>query len=146
MSTINCLKGHIIKDGKIVYSEQIDKGLHFAVVLMYEPFYDGKNKTNHQNSSQLICESIITTGNKHTYGNGVIGLDEAIIIEQSDDNGKFKPLREDLKTISGHRVWQQDYCYNEYEEEKNGKKFKVKTRQVIWLVEVPKNELLKYCI
>jgi len=145
MSAINNLKGHIIKDGKVVYSEQIENGLHFSVVLMYEPFYDGKNAANHQNSSQLMCEATMTTGNKHTWGNGVMSLDEASIIEKADDNGKFKLLREELKTKDGFKVWQKDYQYNEYEEEKDGKKVKVKTRRVSWLVEVPKLDLLRYC-
>jgi hypothetical protein len=145
MSEINNLKGHIIKDGKVVYSEQIENGLHFAIVLMYEPFYSGKNTANHQNSSQLMCEATMTNGNKHTWGNGVMSLDEASMTEIADDNGKFKPLRDELKTKDGFRVWQKDYSYNEYEEEREGKKVKVKTRRVSWLVEVPKQNLLRYC-
>lgn len=145
MSAINNLKGHIVKDGKVVYSEQIENGLHFAVVLMYEPFYEGKNTSHHQNSSQLMCEALITTGNKHTFGNGVGSLEEACVVEKADDAGRFKSLREDIKTKDGFRVWQKDYAYNEHEEEKGGGKTKVKTRSVIWLVEVPKLELLRYC-
>lgn len=145
MSAINNLKGHIIKDGKVVYSEQIENGLHFAVVLMYEPFYNGKNTANHQNSSQLMCEAVMTTGNKHTWGNGVMSLDNASVIEKIEVNEKWKPLREELKTKDGFKVWQKDYQYNEYEEEKDGKKVKVKTRRIIWLVEVPKLDLLRYC-
>lgn len=145
MSAINNLKGHIVKDGKVVYSEQIENGLHFAVVLMYEPFYDGKNSSNHQNSSQLMCEAIMTTGNKHTWGNGVMSLDEASVIEKIEATEKWKPLRDELKTKDGFRVWQKDYQYNEYEEQKDGKKVKVKTRRVSWLVEVPKLDLLRYC-
>lgn len=145
MSAINNLKGHIVKDGKVVYSEQIENGLHFAVVLMYEPFYDGKNTANHQNSSQLMCVATMTTGNKHTWGNGVMSLDEASVFEEVEATEKFKPLREELKTKDGFRVCQKDYQYNEYEKEKEGKKVKVKTRRVIWLVEVPKLDLLRYC-
>ncbi len=145
MSVINNLKGRIVKDAKVVYLEQIENGLYFAVVLMYEPFYDGKNASNHQNSSQLMCEAIMTTGNKHTWGNGVISFDEASIIEKSDYNGKFKPLREELKTKDGFRVWQKDYSYNEFEEEISGKKVKIRTRRISWLVEVPKIDLLRYC-
>jgi len=145
MSAINNLKGHIIKDGKVVYSEQVDTGLHFAVVLMYEPFYGGSNQANHQNSSQLTCDAIMTTGNKHTWGNGVMSLDDARVIQKADNNGNFEPLKKELKTIDGFRVWQKDYAYNELEYEEKGKKIKVKTRSVIWLVEVPKMDLLRYC-
>ena len=145
MSAINNLKGHIVKDGKVVYSEQIENGLHFAVVLMYEPSYDGKNTANHQNSSQLICEATMTTGNKHTCGNGVMSFDEASVIEKIEVTEKWKPLREELKTKDGFRVWQKDYQYNEYEEKRDGKKVKVKTRRLSWLVEVPKLDLLRYC-
>ncbi len=87
----------------------------------------------------------MTTNNKYVYGNGVIGLDEASIFEKADDNGKFKPLRDEFKTKDGFRVFQKDYQYNEKEEEKEGKKTKIKTRRVTWLVEVPKNDLLRYC-
>lgn len=133
MTAINNLKGHIIKDGKVVYSEQLENNLHFAVVLMYEPFYDGKNNDNHQNSSQLICQAVITTGKKHTWGNGVTSIEEAVERQRQDNNGKWPTLQKDLKTKDGHRVWQKDYQYHE------------KTRMVIWLVEVPKLDLLKYC-
>lgn len=64
MSAINNLKGHIIKDGKVVYLEQIENSLHFAVVLMYESFYDGKNTANYQNSSQLMCEAKLVLFNR----------------------------------------------------------------------------------
>jgi hypothetical protein len=144
MSAINSLKGCIIKDGKVVYSEQIEDSLYFAIILMYSPFYDGKNSNNHQNSSQLMCEAVITTGNKHTWGNGAVSLNTASEIEKADENGKFKPLRE-LETTEGFRVWQKDYQYKEYEVEKDNKKIKIKTRRVIWLVEVPKINLLQYC-
>lgn len=142
---MNNLKGHIVKDGKVVYSEPLENGLHFAVILMYEPFYDGKNSANHQNSSQLICESMITTGAKHNWSNGVVSLEAASEIERIYDNQNWKPLRQDIKTKDGFRVWQKDHQYNEYDEEKNGKKIKVKQRCLIWLVEVPKLDLLKYC-
>lgn len=142
MSAINNLKGTVVKDGKVVYSEQIENGLYFAVILMYEPFSDGKNTLN---SSQLMCEAVMTTGNKHTWGNGVMSLDKASIIEKADDNGFFKPLRDELKTKDGFRVWQRDCQHNEYEEEIDGKKVKVKIRRITWLVEVPKLDLLRYC-
>lgn len=142
MSAINNLKGHIVKDGKIVYSEQIENNLHFAVVLKYEPFYDSNH---HQNSSKLCCEAVITNGNKHTYGNGVISLDEASEIQTVKGTEKFNPLREELKTQDGFRVWQKDYQYHEDEQEIDGKKMKIKTRKLIWLVEVPKIDLLRYC-
>lgn len=138
MSAINNMKGHIIKDGKIIYQEQIESGLYLIVILMYEPFHAA-----HRNSSQLICEAFISNGNKHVWGNGVISMEDAIIIEESD-NGKFSQLRE-VKTKEGHKVWQQDYQYDEFEREKDGKKVIVKTRKLQWLVEIPKLALLKYC-
>lgn len=122
MSAINNLNGRIVRDGKVVYSEQVENGLYFAVILMYEPFYEGKNTDNYQNSSQLTCKAIMTNGNRHTWGNGVVSLDDASVFEKSDSNGKFKPLREELRTKDGFRVWQKDYQHNEYEEELDGKK------------------------
>lgn len=133
MSAINNLKGHLVKDGKVVYSEQLEPGLHFMVILMYEPFYEGKNTANHRNSSQLICEAVMSTGVKQAWGNGVISIEEAATMQQADEKGKFPPLREELRTKDGFRVWQQDYQYSE------------KSRKVAWLVEVPKNELLRLC-
>lgn len=125
MSAINNLKGHIVKDGKVVYSEEIENGLIFAVVIMYEPY-------SKSSSSQLICEAIMTNGNKHTWSNGVISLDDAFVVEKSID-GKFTELRKELKSRDGFRIWQS-------EEFNNGD-----TRKLSWKIEVPKNDLLKYC-
>ena len=145
MAAINNLKGHIVKDGKVIYSEQLENGLHFVVILMYEPFYEGKNANNYQMSSRLICEALITTGNKHTYSNGTISLEEASTLEKIKENEKWKSLCTDLSTKDGFRVYQKDYQYNDYEKEEEGKKIKLKTRRVTWLVEVPKLELLRIC-
>jgi len=150
MAAINNLKGTPVKDGKVVYSEQLETSLHFAVILMYEPFYEGKNIANHQHSTQLYCEALITTGSKHTWGNGINSLDEADWFEKVKSTDQFKPLREELKTIDGFKVWQIAYKFDEHEEkekDENGKEIKVKykTRRVKWLVEVPKMSMLKLC-
>jgi len=168
MAAINNLKGTPVKDGKVVYSEQLETSLHFAVILMYEPFYEGKNTANHQHSTQLYCEAVITTGSKHTWGNGIHSLDEADWFEKVRDNEKFKPLKSDLKTKDGFRVWQVEYSFGDFEitkeqfeKSKNSNydflseidkndlqkqgKIKFKTRRVKWLVEVPKMSMLKFC-
>jgi hypothetical protein len=141
MSAINNLKGHIVKDGTIVYSEQIENSLHFAVVLMYEPFYD---KEYCKNSSRISCEAIMTTGGKHTYSNNVQSLDDAIIFQKIKVNESWEPLKE-LTTKDGFKVWQKDSQYQDCEELENGKKVKFKKRVLTWLVEVPKLNLLSYC-
>lgn len=134
MSAINNLKGHLVKDGKVIYSEQIESGLWFNVVLMYEPFYSNDKTCS---SSKILCEAVMSTGNKHTWGNGVTSLDDAAIIEYADENGKFKPLRESLKTKDGYRIWQKDVQQSDHQE--------LKSRRVIWLVDVPKIDLIRYC-
>lgn len=140
MSAINNLKGHIVKDGKVIYYEKLQNDLNFCVILKYEPFYDGKNSNYHQNSSQLTVETLISTGERQTYSNGVSGITEAKFIETADEKGKFEPLQE-LTTKDGFRVWAQEYNFGEITIEGKTRK----TRVVIWLVEVPKLELLKFC-
>jgi len=136
------LKGHIAKDGGDVYTERLDNGLLFIITCTYAPYYAGSNSANHQSSSQLICEAIITNGIRHTWGNGIISHIAAVETEIADEKGNFKPLAPELKTKEGFRVWQKDYQYSSYEEK--GKT--IKTRNLIWLVEVPKKELLNFCI
>lgn len=141
MSSTNNLKGTVIKDGRIVYYEKLEKGLYFYVTLKYEPFYDGKNTQYHQDSSQIMIEATISNGERFNYSNGVTCISEAKYTEISDEKGKFKDL-EELTTKDGFRVWQQDYNFGEtYVLDKPRK-----TRTVMWLVEVPKEDLLKYCI
>lgn len=149
MSALNNLQGTIVKDGKVVYLEKIEGSLFFAVVLFYSSFYSGANKNNYQSSSKLECDALMINGNgteKYTYSNGVIGLSEATIIEQVEISDIFEPIRHDLKTKDGFRIWQKDYQYNEFETHKNDLKVKMKSRRVTWLIEVPKIDLLRYCI
>lgn len=150
MAAINNLKGTPVKDGKVIYSEQLETSLHFAVILMYEPFYEGKNTANHQHSTQLFCEAVMTTGAKHTWGNSIVSLEEADWFEKVKATEQFKPLREELKTNDGFKVWQVAYYFGEHEEKEkdekgNDVKVKYKTRRVKWLVEVPKIAMLKFC-
>lgn len=141
MSTINNLKGHLVTDGTIVYSEQIEKGLHFAVVLMYEAFYD---KEYCKNSSRIACEAIMTNGTKYTYSNKIQSIEDAVVFQKIRANENWGPLRE-LTTKDGFKVWQKDSQYQDCEELENGKKVKFKKRVLTWLVEVPKLNLLNYC-
>lgn len=143
MAALNNLKGHIVKEGKIVYSEKLEDDLYFTVIMKYEPFFD---EIHHKNSSQLVCEACVTTGNIKSYSNGVKALEPATVVEKIRVDEKFKQLRKEFKTKDGFRVWQKDYMYDDYEEElESGEKIKVKARKVIWIVEVPKLSLLKFC-
>lgn len=144
MSLINNLIDNTVENGKVVYSEEIEKGLHFVILMTYESFYNGKNTNHHQGSSHLTCEALMTTGSRYTYGNGVFYLNKAKEHQTEDTSGNFKPLREELKTKNGFKVWQKDYQYDEREKIEEGKKIKFKTRNVIWLVEVPKMDLLNF--
>lgn len=145
MSSINNLQGTIIKDGKVVYSEKLQDELYFAVILMYEPFYAGKNTAGNQESSKLMCQAVITNGKKHTWSNGITSLEEAMVVEIIEGDNVFAALKNELKTKDGFRVWQKDYGYLEREYIIQEKKIKLKMRKVKWLVEVPKINLLEYC-
>jgi len=137
MSAINNLKGHIVKDSKVLHYERLENNLYFAVVLMYEPIYDGGG---FKNSSNLSCLAIMTTGNKTNYGNGVVALDDAVYIE-NEINGCFSDLRQ-TTTKDGYVVSQKAYNYTEI----NIDDKKIRRRMVKWVVEVPKNDLIKYCL
>ncbi len=139
MTSINNLKGSFVKDGKVVYSEKLEKNLYFVILVMYEPFYQGKNIAHHQNSSQLFCQALITTNNKHNWGNGIVSLDEAEFFEKVEINQEFKPLKENIKNINNFKIWQVAYNFKEYEDVNT--KIKYKTRNVKWLIEVPKTEM-----
>jgi len=145
MSGVNNLKGSIVKDGKVIYSEKLENGFHFAIVLMYEPFYKGKNQANHQNSSQLYCEATITNGKRTEWSNGVVSIGDAEVCEVTLKSNKFEDISKDIKTKDGFRVWQKDYNYSEFVINVKGKPVKMKFRRLKWLVEVPKNDMFKYC-
>lgn len=141
MTAINNLKGHIVRDGKVVYSEDLEPGLIFAVVEQYEPFYE---KGNYSDSSKLWLEATITTGERHTYSNGVVSLVEADTKEVVEESSAFRdPLRK-LKTKDGYRVWESVYGERHYVEVKNGEEVPMKSRVVKWCVEVPKEKLSKF--
>jgi len=139
MSAINNLKGHIVKDGKVVYSEELEPHIIFAVIQLYEPKYE---KHNYSNCSRLLLKTIITTGEKYIFSNGVESLIDAERIEEINEDENFETLRE-IKTLQGFKVWESSFGENNY---LNTKKIKKKSRKVKWIVEVPKNELVKFFI
>jgi len=132
MTALNNLKGHIVRDGKVVYSEELEPKLQFAVIEMYEPFYE---KGNYSSSSKLWLEACITTGEKHTWSNGVQSLDETQEQEIVLLTENFRELRH-LKTSQGFRVWESVMA--------EGKTEKTKYRTIKWCVEVPKEALSKF--
>lgn len=136
MTAINNLKGHIVNDGEVVYSEELKPNLHFVVVQMYEPKYI---KPNYGDSSKLWLEASITTGETHNWSNGVKSLIESKEIEKIKEGDSFRELRT-LKTSQGFSVF--EHAYGESYFEKDG--VKMKSRRVKWLVEVPKQELAKF--
>jgi hypothetical protein len=118
------LKGHIVKDGKVVYSEQLKQNLHFVVIAMYEPKYQ---REHYQSSSQMLIQAVITNGNKTKWSNGV----DSFQLAQETQEKPFKPI-ETITTKQGFKAWQQDYNYRGV------------YRDVVWIIEVPKHELLAY--
>lgn len=136
MTAINNLAGHIVHDGIVVYDELLEPNLHFVVVEKYEPKYE---KGNYSNSSALWLATTISTGEKHTFSNGVISLIDAGENETIKEKDDFRPLRK-LKTSHGFPVWESVYGEKHYEHD--GVKLKVRT--VKWIVEVPKKELASF--
>jgi hypothetical protein len=110
MAAINNIKGLVIKDGKVVYSEKLENGLYFCVILMYN-LSDIRN--NLVRSSELDCTCIISNGEKINYSNGVIGLNQALEIEHIV-NGEFKDLGV-IYTKDKYKVYQVDYDYRDKE-------------------------------
>lgn len=128
MTSLNNCHGHIINDGSILYEEYLEDGVIFVVIQKYEKSYV---KENFGDSSHFCLEAIIYNGNKHTYSNGVISL-------TNNDRQEFEPfpkLRE-IKTKDGFRVFEHAYFHHEVDNKK--------CRRVIWLIEVPKEDLKKF--
>ena len=141
MAAINNLRGHLVKDGRVVYSEKIKDGLYVKVILKYEPFYDGKNKMNHQNGSQIMIETVITDGSTHNWGNGVHSFNEKIDYEEVKKGESFRKLKS-FDTESGITIKESAYRFGE-KEDKDGVKYS--TRYVITTAVIKKSDLLKMC-
>lgn len=136
MTSINNLQGHKVKDGKVVYSEEIEPKIVFAVIEMYEPNYV---KENYGGSSKLWLESCITTGREHTWSNGISSLEEVQEYEKVPAINNFRELKK-LKTLQGFEVWEHAYGIKNFED--NG--INMKSRFIKWIVEVPKKELAQF--
>lgn len=141
MASTNNLKGHIVKDGRVIYSEQIKDRLYLKVILKYEPFYDGKNKMNHQNSSQIMIETVVTDGSTHNWSNGVHSFIEKIDYEEVKKGKIFRELTS-FKTKSGITIKEIAYRFGEKEDEKG---VKYNTRYVVTIAIIEKSDLIKMC-
>lgn len=128
MTSINNLRGRIISDGKVVYSEELKKGIVLAIIQKFD-----------SNESILTIEATITSGLKHTWGNGVVSLIEAQEIEQVQVDQNFRDLTT-LTTIHGFKV--KEYEYNKIEFNRGDTK--IKERNIRWLIEIPKEDLIKF--
>ena len=145
MSTLNTLKGHFVKDYSVKYKEKLSNGLWFYVIFKYDSGY--KSKEFYRSSSELYIETIITDGNLNSWSNNVLSYKEATIHEDILKSESFLPLAEEIRTKDGYRVWQEVYNKVEYTQElEKGKTEKRKSRVTKWLVEVPKEDLLKICL
>lgn len=145
MSAINTLKGQFIKDYKITHKEKLSNGLWFYVILRYNSNYNSKDF--YRSSSEIYIDAIITDGILNSYGNNVVSYRE---IEKSEDIKKpesFTSLLPEVVTKDGYKVWQEEYNKREYSMELEDKKFeKRKARNTKWLITVPKEDLLKFCL
>lgn len=142
MSAVNNMRGHLVKDGRVVYLEKIEHNLFFVVVVMYESMYE----KNMYNSSCLMIEAMMVTGEKTTFGNGVVSYEIASISERIYPTEKWQQMRPELKSKDGFIIKQKDYNYNEWDELNGDKKVNVKQRSVSWFIDVPKEDLIKFLI
>lgn len=138
MSSINNFKGHIVGDGKVVYSEKLTENIFFIVSLKYEPKFSNGYCNE---SSALTCEAFISNGSKHQYGNGTISFEDSKYVEEIELTAMFKELN-CLYTKAGYKCEEKPHTIENFEY--NG--VKMKRRTVKWTVIVPKEELLKFCL
>lgn len=128
MTAINNLRGYIVKDGRVIYSEKVEDAVIFVVIEKYLPFIDEKNFVT---SSVVWLEAAVTTGEEHRWTNGVLSLKE----NMRQEIAPFPELRT-LVSKDGYRLW--EHAHSHYP--LNG----TPSRRVMWLVEVPKEELIKF--
>lgn len=128
MASINNLGGKVVKDGKVVYSEEIDQGVLFVVIMKFDPY----SIFEQGGSSTLSIETaVIKEGARQNYSNGVIGLSDHWD-DQQMDNGKYPDLkRVELKmgAVAEQKVVPLSW--------------KTEVRRVIWHVDVTKDQLLR---
>ncbi len=135
----------MIKDYQVKHKEKLSNGLWFYIILRYNLGYNSKEF--YRSSSEIYIDAIITDGNINTYGNNVLSYREIEKYEDVLKSESFLPLSAELTTKDGFRVWQEEYAKSEYTLEFDDKKSeKRKRRTTKWLVEVPKEDLLKFCI
>ena len=145
MSALNTLKGQMIKDYQVKYKEKLPNGLWFYIILRYNSGYNSKEF--YRSSSEIYIDAVITDGNLNTYGNNVLSYKEVEKHEDILKSESFLALSVEIKTKDGYRVWQEEYNKKEYSQEiENNKSQKRKSRTTKWLVEVPKEDLLKICL
>ncbi len=125
MTSLNNLKGRIIKEGNIIYDEILDNGLHFSIICKYEDKYRGANTDNHQNSSRMDLTCCINNGEMHTWTNGVVSLKGEEYIDK-----EFGELMR-LKTKDGYPVYQVELMKGQTQ------------RTLKWIVEVPREGIIK---
>jgi len=137
MATKNNLKGSLVKDFKVVYSEKLKNNLYVKVIMKYMPFYDGKNRSNYQCSSQIEIESVVTSGGTYEYSNGTHAIEPKETIERIGKDESFRKL-ESFVADSGIKIRETAYAYSSGDD--------YKSRRVIWLAEINKDDLLKMCL
>jgi hypothetical protein len=131
MTSLNNLKGHIVKDGNIVYDEILPNKLHFSVVLQSMEKEIGQDWAS---SAQICIYGCINDGTIHEWSNGVKSLNGESYIETVELNETFKELQETI-TKDNFKVYQVSLS----ERVVNNKK----QRTVKWIVEAPKDKLLE---
>lgn len=128
MTALNNLKGKIVKDGKIIYDELLNNGLHFLIILMYDKGYAGENFAD---SSCMLISTTISNGTFHTWTNGVVSAND--VSTQEEKNGDWRELK---KETTKDGLIAKEVVYRQFIHQ--GKEF----RTVKWVIEVPKAYLI----
>lgn len=134
MTAINNFRGTIVREGRVIYSEEIEPNLSFCIIQMYRPFSD-KEGTPH--SSGIYIEACITTGEVYNWSNGVKSLEPAEEWEKKIKKEDFRSLH-DSKTKDGFKMC--EVVSREYFDKED----QTYNRRITWIVEVPKEALIKF--
>ena len=124
--------GHIVSDGTVIYSEILETKIIFSVICQYYPSYKSVGSSSH-----LTLHACITNGQKYRYSDGVESLEPA---EEWEGVEKKNDQRSLKKITSKNGFVAEEVITREYYDEQS----KLFRRRITWIIEVPKNELVKF--
>ena len=140
MSTLNTLRGAFVKDYSVKYKEKLQNGLWFYVLFKYSP---SQERPHYLQSSRIEIDAIITDGNLNSWGNNVLSYSEVGEKQDILKSETFPKESDSFYTKDGYLVSQKVFGSHEYSLEiEKGVFEKRKARNLKWVVEVPKEDLI----